>query len=346
MRIESVSGISDRFRAQSAVPVRATSARPLPNDIVSRRNPQLDALATRSGPVHDAANEPASAGGTADTTPVEVCTPCPAWPTMAGQPVAYLDRQLDTAGGFLDAGFDFVGNVLDKGGDVYNTFTDWTPNPLDDLGGEAIDGLYDLQGHGWDIAGDVVEGGFDLTGDLALATGRVHADALIQAGDRLIGRGFVDTPLENRLLDHWLGGSGETIELTGADWQAVATHPATLTADPQGGTPVTLEDGTEGYAVLVDFDQQMPAGTDNSLDGSLGRATLYFNKDGELVGVYDSYDFSNDNAAVDMTNAAGGSVGARNFVVRGGVIAEDPAATVPCPPHMAQALDRLADRIG
>lgn len=48
---------------------------------------------------------------------------------------------------------------------------------------------------------------------------------------------------------------------------------------------------------------------------------------------------------VDAANAAGGAVGARNFVVRAGLIGTDPAPGVPCPPDMAEATASLGDRL-
>ena len=349
MRIEAVQAISESFRSLSALSARATSARSVANGVVHRQMPPQAPQAAAPGSGPQAASEApasASASSTADAGGACAVPSCPPWPTLAGQPLLYVDQQLDTAGRLIDDGFDFVGGMLDAGGDLYNNFTDWTPIPFDDLGGDLVNGLSDLHGQGWDVAGDLVEGGADLAGDVVLADGRVKAEIAIRAGDRTIGRDFLDTPLEVGLLRHWLGGTGETVELSGADWNAVVSHPATVAADPQSGRPVTLEDGTEGRAVLVDFDQAMPGGASNSLDGSLGRATLYFDGNGQVVGIYDSYDFSNDNKEVDVTNAVGGAVGAKNFVVRGGVIEEDPPAAVPCPPHMAQSLESLMNRIG
>lgn len=193
--------------------------------------------------------------------------------------------------------------------------------------------------------GDGYERTMDFAGDVPLAPMRGFGYCALKAGDSLIGRGLVDTPLEDRMLTHWLGGSGATLELTGGDWKAVQSSPAVKGIDPKtapNARDVTLEDGRQGRAVPVDFNSGTQAGV-NSLDGSLGRATLYYDSDGTLVGVRDQYDFSNANGAVDMTNLVGSLGNARAYEVRGGVIEKNASAFKDDPyPHQLDSGARTA----
>ena len=103
-----------------------------------------------------------------------------------------------------------------------------------------------------------------------------------------------------------------------------ATVPTGDRAVPATLTAVTLEGGRPGYAADVDFKQPAAGRGTNAFDGSVGRATAYFDADGNFVGLSDLYDFSNRGPDVDLVNLAGGLSDAQPFVVRGGVIEEQP----------------------
>lgn len=76
------------------------------------------------------------------------------------------------------------------------------------------------------MTGDLIDAAADFAGDVPLAVGRYSTGQIIQIGDELWGQGLVNTPPEDDLLTHWLGGSGDTVVLQGADRAAVRNHPA------------------------------------------------------------------------------------------------------------------------
>ena len=334
MTIDAIATVTNTLNATLGNVIRqAARARPLP--VVA--SPPRPAPTTQ--PPDDA-----SASDTCQAPPPS----CSATPTLTGQPLAYFDLALDAGGALAHDGFDAMANSANTASDALITAARQTPLPFDDMQLLPMVGLLKGQAWGFGLAGDIVNTTADVAGDVALETGRRNAEQIIQIGDDLWGQGLVDTPLEDNLLQHWLNGSGSTVALSGNDWQAVQDHPATQAIDPDQFTAeqaVTLEDGSQGYAVAVDFSGELPDGK-NSLDGSIGRATLYYDQEGNLVGLYDSYDFSNDNAPVDATNAAGAVVGAQNFAVRAGVIGTSPSPDVPCPPDLAESTASLGERIG
>lgn len=177
-----------------------------------------------------------------------------------------------------------------------------------------------------------------------------RAEEAILAGDVKLGKHLVDTPLERDLLHHWIQGSGEPVSLRAAEMERLSHEPqieqagrAIAAGDTAGMKRVRLENGEMGWRQDVDLNPatRRPG---NEFDGSLGKARAYFDDAGRFVGVQDSYDFSNDSYQVDGINALGGSVGARNFEVRGGIIEQDSDLVVPPGPSATDAAESLGRR--
>lgn len=183
-------------------------------------------------------------------------------------------------------------------------------------------------------------------------------EAEILLGDKSIGAGHIDTPFEHKLLKKWLYGNGSPYVLSGAELGVVKTNPdvqAIGSAIAGGQVPkdgvqlpdgshvkprsVTLADGTKGYVADMSFTMQR-----NELDGSIGKGRVYFDSEGRPVGIRDTYDFSNDNITVDATNLVGSSIGAKNFLVTGGLVETTPL-DVPSDPSVASSITELANDI-
>ena len=168
----------------------------------------------------------------------------------------------------------------------------------------------------------------------------------IKAGDRTQGHNLLDTPFEDEMLRRWLEGSGDTYELTPDELALIQNSPkaqeygdwvrqngrnlgdgeVVKPGFDDGATSVErviLEDGRVGYRVSGTFNDDNTAPGD-PLDGAFGKANVYYDENGNVVGITDTYDFSNAGAAVKAVNAMGAAAGAKNFAVRGGVIARDP----------------------
>jgi hypothetical protein len=197
-------------------------------------------------------------------------------------------------------------------------------------------------------------------------------EAAILEGDQAVGTGHIDTPLEHKLLKKWLYGDGSPYVMTDAELNAVKTDPAVQEVSqriasgqvrtapvrqPDGTTrkegtlklsdgstvrvsEVTLADGSRGYAANVSFLTRH-----NELDGSIGKGHVTFDASGQPVGIVDTYDFSNRGASVDATNLAGASVGARNYLVTGGLV-ESTLPEVPADPTVASSGKELGEDAG
>jgi len=178
--------------------------------------------------------------------------------------------------------------------------------------------------------------------------------AVIEFFDHTIGKSLVDTPFEKKLLSRWLTGDGSPYVLSDAELhsvqasdkaQAVGTfirvHGAELLQGRQSELDgegsrirlVTLADGTLGFKVNIDFNEVTSTAPGDPLDGSIGKAQAFYDTDGNLVGVKDSYDFSNDNLAAHGINAFGSArpAGVHNYLVTGGLVGIDPGADLPVP---------------
>jgi hypothetical protein len=181
---------------------------------------------------------------------------------------------------------------------------------------------------------------------------KAAAEKLILEADARVGNGVLNTQLERDLLHHWIEGSGSSYQLDAQDLAAIQRHPNTkavsdmIRSNSQSMSDVvqtvTLENGLQGYKASLDFGHQ--TGADNELDGSLGKADVYFNQKGDVIGVLDSYDFSNDNVFVDGINIVGANVGAKNFEVRGGVVEANAQANVPDGPSRLEAAGNVVER--
>lgn len=166
----------------------------------------------------------------------------------------------------------------------------------------------------------------------------------------------LNTNFENNLFKYWIKGSGKPYNLTGGEMAYLGqnkavqdvsaalqnsqfrndlnTKPVGAEVGPQILVPnstvkttraqaVHLSNGEKGYAVPIAFYGSVP-GKDvpNPLDGSLGTATAYFDSNGKFVGIADSYDFKHGNAQDRTIDGLGRGVGAKNFLVTGGVVAD------------------------
>lgn len=173
-------------------------------------------------------------------------------------------------------------------------------------------------------------------------------------GDKVPGLGasYLDTPLEFEMLTHFTSGAGGEYVLSGADLAALRDDPAVRAAGDamrsgrmDGVTPVTLEGGAAGFAVGVDFKQEIAGRTSNPFDGSLGRARVFYDAAGNAVGVSDAFDFTNGGKAVDYVNLTAGFFGARAFHTRGGIIEQQPRdREIPVQPDALTAAWRLFER--
>lgn len=162
------------------------------------------------------------------------------------------------------------------------------------------------------------------------------AQAAIEDGDEKYGENRVNTPYESFALRRWLDGDGgvETLPddvgrraLAQPNVQAGAEYIASLSQHgpddrpnqlPPGIEslePVTLSNGEQGYKAVVSFYE--PDGRD--FDGLFGDATVYYDAQGNAVGLHDVYDFTNDNAAVDAVNIIGAAAGSASFEFKYGV---------------------------
>jgi hypothetical protein len=189
---------------------------------------------------------------------------------------------------------------------------------------------------------------------------------LLDQGDSWVGDDLLNTPLEAAVLDHFTRASGDDFVLSAADVAAADGDPiirqieeairfggagdGAKVATGDGAVPstlaaVTLEGGRPGYAADVDFKQPATGRGENAFDGSLGRATAYFDTDGSFVGLSDLYDFSNRGPSVDLANLGGGLAEAQPFVVRGGTIEERPEISGRVVPDAGEAAGRLFDRV-
>lgn len=183
-------------------------------------------------------------------------------------------------------------------------------------------------------------------------------EAEILLGDKAIGAGHIDTPFEHKLLKKWLYGNGSPYVLSSAELDGVKTNPdvqAIGSAIAGGQAPkdgvrlpdgshvqprsVMLADGTKGYVADMSFTMQR-----NELDGSIGKGRVYFDSEGRPVGIRDTYDFSNDNITVDATNLVGSSIGAKNFLVTGGLVEATPL-DVPSDPSVVSSIAELANDV-
>ncbi|CAA9218076.1 MAG: hypothetical protein AVDCRST_MAG41-362 [uncultured Corynebacteriales bacterium] len=198
------------------------------------------------------------------------------------------------------------------------------------------------------VAGDL--GGWVLDGF------RGDAWTALWLGDKIprFGASYLDTDLESRMLEHFTDGSGDEFVLGPADVAALRDNPAVRRAGDAirlggaGGLPsirkVVLEGGAEGYRVAVDFKEPLAGGPGNPFDGSLGRAAVYFDLDGNFVGMSDRFDFSNGGDAVDAVNLVGGLADSRAYYDRAGVIEERPDRTPLVQPDAGVAVDRIDRR--
>lgn len=195
-----------------------------------------------------------------------------------------------------------------------------------------------------DDIGGVVRDGF-----------RGDAWTALWLGDKIPGFGssYLDTDLESRMLTHFTDGSGDEFVFTPADLAALRDNPAVRRAGDAirlggiAGLPirgVTLEGGRPGYRVAVDFKDPLAGGPGNPFDGSLGRAAVYYDLDGNFVGMSDRFDFSNGGNAVDAVNLVGGLADSRAYYDRAGVIEERPDKTPLVQPDAGTAYDRLDRR--
>ncbi len=143
------------------------------------------------------------------------------------------------------------------------------------------------------------------------------------------GRGIINTPVEEKLLNKWLSGDGTPYTLTSDEWSTARNDDAVQsigkriqegdTGENKAAKPpkqrieqVDLSDGTRGWRAVVSLDKN------DQLDGSIGKATLYFNRQGEPVGLRDVYNFGNSGISVDLVNMAGAYAGAKGFNVQAG----------------------------
>jgi type II secretory pathway pseudopilin PulG len=214
---------------------------------------------------------------------------------------------------------------------------------------------------------------FDL-GNPAAPLGRV-ADAArkkaayeaIKKADEVKGNALLDTSFEDELLRRWIAGDGGTYRLTPEELALVQSSPkaqqygewvrdsGSSLADGEivkpgfddGSTSVervVLEDGRTGYRVSGTFNDANTARGD-PLDGSFGKANVYYDAAGNVVGITDTYDFSNPGFDVKAVNAVGATAGAKNFAVRGGVIGRDPTEAEVVPPPGPSVQDDIVDEI-
>jgi hypothetical protein len=180
---------------------------------------------------------------------------------------------------------------------------------------------------------------------------KLRAEVLIVDGDFIKGNQLLDTPIEIDMLRHWIRGSGAEYELNDQDMTMVQNHEFSLAVGQKiaagnlcevpivigdktqiewdvpgrGRYPVTLtsvilENGLTGYQASMNFNFESQRDDQRTLDGSMGRADVFFDQEGKVVGVVDTYDFSNDSLNVDTINFIGAQAGAKNFRVVGGTM--------------------------
>ena len=212
-------------------------------------------------------------------------------------------------------------------------------------------------------------------GRAADATRKEAAYQAIKKGDGVKGNALLDTSFEDQLLRRWIAGDGDTYRLTPEELALVQDSPkaqqygewvrdnGSSLGDGEIAKPgfddgatkverVVLEDGRVGYRVSGTFNDANTARGD-PLDGSFGKANVYYDAAGHVVGITDTYDFSNPGFDVKAVNGVGATAGAKNFAVRGGVIARDPSeAEVVAPPGpsvqddiVGEIRDEAAERV-
>lgn len=182
-----------------------------------------------------------------------------------------------------------------------------------------------------DQVADLRFGFFGLFGDEKGACDL--AQDAIEEGDEIAGEDRVNTDYESFALRRWLDGDGGVETLPDDLGRRALEHPNVLAGSdyianyncqplPPGVesmTPITLENGERGWKAVVSFYEPDGKGGNDPFDGLFGDATVYYDAKGKPVGLYDLYDFSNDNAAVDAMNMIGDAAGADSYELKYGV---------------------------
>jgi len=111
----------------------------------------------------------------------------------------------------------------------------------------------------------------------------------------------LNTPTEKAMMGRYFGGGGGSYRLSPEEWNAAVRYYNTYGKNVLVGPPFPTADG--GRRQNVNF-----TGTygDERLDGLLGTATGYFDKDGNMTGWRDVFDFDDRPRGTGLGNGLPG----------------------------------------